>query len=148
MRIPKKVLVIGTVSGITYKPTKSRTSTSIDFDARGDEYVIATNSTHTQLYIFPNVRTGKVDAVTDDTGLVKGFIHQAVHYDVPAVTLKKIGSIVTIRYKSRWWETVQREYRHDFKKGVAFYADKYSRFSVMGIKPARGKVINKNGIVS
>lgn len=148
MQIPKNVLIIGQISGITYKADKARAATSIDFDARGGEYLLATDKAHRNLYIFENVKTGKVDAVIDKSGIVKGFIHQAVHYKVPTLKLKKIGSVLTIRYTSVWWENKRREYRHDFKKGVAMYADKYTRFSTIGIKPTRGKVLNADGITA
>jgi hypothetical protein len=148
MRIPKKVLIIGKVAAITYRPTKSRSAVSLDFEAKRGDFLLATNPTHTQLYIFENVRTGKVQAMTDAKGVVKGFIHELVEYEVPTTTLKHIGVILTIRYHTVWWEgEPAREYRHDFTK-AALYADKYSRFKTIGIKTTKGKILNNDGITA
>jgi len=148
MRIPKTVLIIGKVAAITYRPTKSRSAVSLDFDAKRGDFLLATNKTHTQLYIFENVRTGKVEAVTDKSGIVKGFVHELVEYEIPTTELKNIGVILTIRYSSVWWEGgPAREYRHDFK-AATLYADKYSRFKTIGIKPKKGKVLNADGITA
>ena len=145
MKIPKNVLIVGTVSTITYQPTKSKRAEFIDYDGMRETYFLATNKTHTELYIIEDVRTGKNSSVEDKRGIVKGYIHQAIELDVPKLTLKKIGKILSIRYRSVWWEGTLTEYRHDFK-GNDFFADRYSRFKTMGIKAVRGKILNKNGI--
>jgi len=145
VKIPKNVLIIGQVCAITYRPTKARRATSVDFEAQGKEIMIATNKTHSQLFMFENVQTGKVEAVTDKSGHVKGFVHQLIEFKIPQLTLKKIGSIVSIRYKTVWWEGLLREYRHDFGTNE-MYADKYSRFTTIGITTKKGKILNKDGI--
>jgi hypothetical protein len=146
MRIPKKVLIIGTVAAITYRHANSKTATSIDFESRNSEYVLATNATHTALYIFENVRTGKVKAVLDKNGICKGFQHELVQYEIPTLELKKIGSLITIRYHSMWWEGELKEYRHDFDS-AQLWADKQSRFKTIGITPKRGKILSSDGFI-
>jgi hypothetical protein len=145
MQIPNHVLIIGVVSAMTFKTDKSKRITSIDFLPRGKEMIIATNKTHTQLYIFENIQTGVVKAMTDKAGHVAGYIHQLIEFELPQTTLKKVGNILSIQYRTVWWEGVEREYRHEFND-AKLYANAYSRFKTMGIKPKHGKILTEDGI--
>lgn len=145
MRIPKKILIVGTVEEITYQKDKARSPVTINFSAKNKDYLLATNSTYTALYIFESNTTGKVTIIKDKKGLQSGFLHQVIKYEIPNIELKKHGAALTIRYCSTWWEGEMKEYRHDFKDAI-FFTESYSRFKTMGIKPKKGKIIGADGI--
>lgn len=147
MRIPKKVLIVGFVESITWQRDKSRAATTIDYTNQKDSFLLATNQGHTHLYIFKNKSTGKIDLIRDKSGAQKGFIHQVVHYEIPSLSLSKIGKVIRIRYRSTWWTGELEEYRHDFENST-LWSDKYTRFETIGIKPKSGKILNQNGIIS
>lgn len=146
MRIPKKVLIIGLVEEITYRKDNSRTPTTINFSAKKGDFLLAVNPSYTTLFIFESSTTGKVEIIRDKNGIQSGMMHQIIRYQVPELELKKLGSAITIRYRSTWWEGDLMEYRHDFKN-ADFYGDSYTRIKSMGIKLKKGKILNSRGIV-
>lgn len=145
MRIPKKVLIVGIVEEITYLREKAKSPVTINFSAKKGDYLLATNQSHTALFIFKSTPKGKVEIIRDSSGKQSGFLHQIIHYEIPSLELKKTGQALTIRYRSTWWEGELMEYRHDFDNTFIF-SDSYSRSHTFGLKPKKGKILTMNGI--
>jgi hypothetical protein len=145
MRIPKKVLIIGEVEFIVFAP-KGKTHVQNHHFSPKDPGILATNSHHTEIYIFPNRSTGIKRVIADRSGDQSGFIHTEVSYEIPAIVLQHIGAIHSVQYRTRWWGQENETLQHIFENPPKMYAEKYTRFKVIGIKSLRGRIINDRGI--
>lgn len=145
MKIPKRVLIIGEVEFIVYAP-KGKTYVQNHHFAAKDPHIIATNPSHTALYIFPNRSRGVKKVVTDRSGDQRGFIHTEVSFDIPAINLQRIGEIHSVQYRTDWWDQEGATLQHIFQNPPEMFAEKYTRFKVIGIKSRRGKILNDRGI--
>lgn len=143
MKVPKSVLIIGTADLIQYT-IKGRNRAT---DRWLTNYLLAVNKSHTVLYLFPNKTTGAVKRIKDAHGIQSGHLHTAVQYEIPSIDLKSIGTISCIQYSTDWWENESLKYEHVFETPAIMYADKLSRFKVIGFKLKRGKIINETGII-
>jgi hypothetical protein len=146
MKVPKNVLVIGSALSITYRKTGSNRETVLSLSRKSKGVLIAINKTHTALFLFPNKTTGKKQILTDRQGKQSGRIHTAVEYEIPSISLNPVGVVIAIQYSTDWWEDVFTTYGHSFETEPTLYGDKYSRFTVMGIKPRHGRIISPEGI--
>lgn len=147
MKIPSSVIVIGRVESVSFLKKNAKRPTTRSLADAGLDYILATNRTHTALYLFQNQSYGKKKIVKDRKGVQRGAIHTEVKYKVPTLDLKKLGKAVSIQYTSDNWEGVETLYRHEFKD-ASFHANSYTRFSIMAITPKRGKIVNTRGITS
>lgn len=147
MKIPKTVIVLGHVETVTYLKKNAKRPVTRSFIDEGFDYLLATNKTHTALYLFANQEHGGKKRIIDKKGPQRGAIHTETRYKIPADVLKALGKAVSIQYWSDNWEGKDTLYKHEFKD-AAFYAEKYTRFEIMGIKPKRGKIVTARGISS
>lgn len=147
MKIPKTVVIIGAVHQIEYRKIPYVAGSMPNMRSFKD-FLLATNSTGTELYIIPNITTGEKKLIRDKSGKQSGIIHTSMKYKIPALTMKKIGICESIQYSSDWWEGHLEKYEHIFAEHPALYADQNSRFSIAAIKAKRGKIINESGIIS
>lgn len=145
MKVPKNVLIIGAFHLLEYRIGTYRAD-SMPQQRSFRSYLIATTQANSALYLFENNTTGKKEILEDPTGKQGGYIHTAMEYKIPTVNLKKIGIVESVQYSTDWWEGHFEKYEHIFTKHPALYADRESRFRVMAIKPARGRIVTKRGI--
>jgi len=137
MKVPKNLIIIGPAHLVRYRSTGSRANYQ---DKHCADHLLASNSSHTTLYIFPNRTTGKKEV------LKSGYIHTTTKYEIPTLDLKKIGVVDSLQYSTIWWTDELTKYEHTFETTADFYANQYTRFSVMAIKLKKGKILNNRGI--
>lgn len=147
MKIPTSVIVIGRVEAVSFLKKNSKRPTTRSLSDEGLDYILATNRTHTALYLFENKSQGKKKVIKDKSGPQRGAIHTEIKYKVPTLDLKKLGKAISIQYVSDNWEGAETLYRHEFKD-ASFHANSYTRFSIMAITPKKGKIVNSRGITS
>lgn len=147
MKLPKSVIVLGHVEAVTYLKKNARRPVTKSFIDEGVDYLLATNKTHTALYLFANQHYGGKKVLVDKKGPQRGAIHSEVKYKIPADVLKPLGKAISIQYWSDNWEGKETLYKHEFKD-ASFYAEKYTRFEMVGIKPKKGKIVTDRGIGS
>lgn len=147
MKIPNTVVIIGRVDSISFLKKNMKKSITRSLKDEGLDYLLATNKTHSALYLFENKSLDKKKVVKDKTGVQRGAIHTAIKYKIPTLDLKKLGNAVAIQYWSDNWEGKNTLYRHEFND-AQFHANSYTRFSVMAITPKKGKIVTSQGIGS
>jgi len=145
MKVPKNLLVIGAFHLLEYR-TKGTYKGNKPLQRSFKNYLIATDKTHRALFIFENAMTGKKRMIADKNGKQTGYIHTGVEYEIPTTELKKVGLVESIQYTSEWWEGHLSKYEHIFTAHPALYADKTTRFTVMAIKPTKGRIVSGEGI--
>lgn len=146
MKIPKTVVIIGAAHLLTYRTKIPYKANSMPLERSFRDYLIATNSTQTTLYLFPNNTSGNKEMLIDKGGKQRGFIHTAMKYRIPTTELKRIGIVESVQYSSDWWEAHFEKYEHIFEEHPTLYADKETRFSIMAMKLKKGKIVKTNGI--
>jgi hypothetical protein len=145
MKMPKNLLIIGPAHLVRWRSMGSRANYQLK-DRHCADHLLAINSTHTTLFIFPNRTTGKKEILKDRKGLQRGYIHTATEYEIPTLDLKKIGTVEALQYSTTWWKDELTKYEHLFDTTADFYANQYGRFTVMAIKLKKGKILNNRGI--
>jgi hypothetical protein len=146
MKVPKNLLIIGSVSLIEYRPVKNKPGYRAQTKALKN-FLIATTDTGTTLYLFAANMTGKKELLKDKSGRQRGHIHTAIEYEIPSDRLQRVGLVESIQYSTEWWEGYEKKYEHIFSEHPALYADKKTRFNVMAIKPKKGKIVTDRGII-
>lgn len=145
MKVPKKVLIIGTVEFVVYALKGKNHVQNRHFPAK-DPHVLATNPGHTALYIFPNRSRGIKKIVTDRAGDQRGYIHTEIEFDIPSDNLQRIGEIHSVQYRTDWWGKEDETVQHIFENPPQMFAEKFTKFQVIGIKSKRGKILTDRGI--
>jgi hypothetical protein len=146
MKVPKNLLIIGPAHLVRFRRTGSRAHYQAQ-DRHCADHLLAINATQNTLYIFPNRTTGKKEILKDRKGLQRGYIHTATEYEIPTLNLRKIGTVDALQYSTAWWQDELTKYEHIFDTTANFYANQYSRFTVMAIKLQKGKkILNNRGV--
>jgi len=137
MKIPKTVIIIGRAHFFSFMPIKGRAS--IGLDLWNKLALVATNKTHSALYIFPENPTGKESSYSDPAGLAAGHIHKATEYKIPTATLKAIGTARRIIYDPIAVGLGSNELMHQFD-GATVYGNRPQKPSVIAIKKSKGNI--------
>jgi hypothetical protein len=145
MKVPKNLLIIGAVTLLEYRPTKTKAGYRPQTRSFKN-YLIATTQTGTALFLFENKMTGKKEILRDKKGKQRGYIHTAIEYEIPSTDLQRVGVVESIQYETEWWEGYTKKYEHIFAEHADLYADKKTRFKVMAIKAKKGRIVSDRGI--
>jgi hypothetical protein len=129
----------------------------IDFD--NEDFGLFATGSEKELFILPIVSARRVKVPRNRSQVKKAFrtftdfeVERALEFSIPndRATLKPLGLVTAIEYKSDKWTGRPVLYVHDYETPVTLYADRNDpeRAKVFGLKSTRGKkLLSKRGLI-
>lgn len=140
MKISSKLGIVGTLDLIRYQYIPASQGMAVKTFSPAD-FLMTVNESKTILFLFRSNPTGGKKRISINREMVTG-----IEYEVPNSDLKRIGRVLSIQYTSNLYTDDDEKYEHVFDTPALMYADRLSRFGVIGIRHARGPILNDRGI--
>lgn len=138
MRVPKKLIIIGSALTIWYRPNRFRRDSQLDFFT--DRHALAVNSTNTTIFALP-ISGSKA---RNDATRFK-IPYEPTRFKIPSSSLKPIGNAVQIMWR---WEEIDQTLLHKWEnEKPRIFGDRQTNPRVIAIKYTRGIIFNEEGIV-